>query len=202
MSKRMERTPVSTKSPMMKRADKPGLTEDEIEEIREAFNLFDTEGVGYIDPKELKAAMQSLGFETKNPTIFNMIASLDTEENKHGITFEMFLESIVSKLGDKDTAEGINKIFDLFDDDNTGTINLRNMKRVAKELGETLSPEELKEILSRASANGEEITREEFYNIMTKKTFAQFESHVLCVCLLYTSPSPRDLSTSRMPSSA
>eukprot|EP00831_Metopus_contortus_P012694 TRINITY_DN15109_c0_g1_i1.p2 TRINITY_DN15109_c0_g1~~TRINITY_DN15109_c0_g1_i1.p2 ORF type:complete len:112 (+),score=15.79 TRINITY_DN15109_c0_g1_i1:97-432(+) len=26
--------------------------------------------------------------------------------------------------------------------------------------------------------------------------------HVLCVCLLYTSPSPRDLSTSRMPSSA
>eukprot|EP00831_Metopus_contortus_P061867 TRINITY_DN5379_c0_g1_i5.p1 TRINITY_DN5379_c0_g1~~TRINITY_DN5379_c0_g1_i5.p1 ORF type:complete len:508 (-),score=35.23 TRINITY_DN5379_c0_g1_i5:84-1607(-) len=27
-------------------------------------------------------------------------------------------------------------------------------------------------------------------------------AHVLCVCLLYTSPSPRDLSTSRMPSSA
>ena len=26
--------------------------------------------------------------------------------------------------------------------------------------------------------------------------------HVLCFCLLYTSPSPRDLSTSRMPSSA
>ena len=25
---------------------------------------------------------------------------------------------------------------------------------------------------------------------------------ILCVCLLYTSPSPRDLSTSRMPSSA
>ena len=34
-----------------------GLTEDEIEEIREAFNLFDTDGSGTIDPKELKAAM-------------------------------------------------------------------------------------------------------------------------------------------------
>lgn len=37
------------------------LTEDEIEEIREAFNLFDTDGSGAIDPKELRAAMQSLG---------------------------------------------------------------------------------------------------------------------------------------------
>lgn len=37
--------------------ERPGLTEDEIEEIREAFNLFDTDGSGTIDPKELKAAM-------------------------------------------------------------------------------------------------------------------------------------------------
>eukprot|EP00831_Metopus_contortus_P056868 TRINITY_DN4910_c0_g1_i2.p1 TRINITY_DN4910_c0_g1~~TRINITY_DN4910_c0_g1_i2.p1 ORF type:complete len:477 (+),score=85.86 TRINITY_DN4910_c0_g1_i2:242-1672(+) len=41
----------------------------------------------------------------------------------------------------------------------------------------------------------------------TKKTFVYrriWTAHVLCVdtCLLYTSPSPRDLSTSRMPSSA
>ena len=43
--------------------------------------------------------------------------------------------------------------------------------RVAKELGETLSGEELKEILSRAASNSEEITREDFYNIMTKEDF-------------------------------
>ena len=29
-----------------------------------------------------------------------------------------------------------------------------------------------------------------------------FSMALLCICLLYTSPSPRDLSTSRMPSSA
>ena len=45
---------------------RPGLTEDEVEEIKEAFDLFDTDGSGSIDPKELKAAMQSLGFEAKN----------------------------------------------------------------------------------------------------------------------------------------
>jgi centrin-1 len=50
------------KSPVRRKAfERPGLTEDEIDEIREAFNLFDTDGTGTIDPRELKAAMQSLG---------------------------------------------------------------------------------------------------------------------------------------------
>lgn len=69
------------------------------------------------------------------------------------------------------TESGINKIFDLFDDDGTGFINVNNIKRVAKELGETMSQEELIEMLERASSNNKEISREDFYNIMTKKTF-------------------------------
>jgi Ca2+-binding EF-hand superfamily protein len=42
---------------------------------------------------------------------------------------------------------------------------------VAKELGETMNVQELEEMLQRASSNGREISREDFYNIMTKKTF-------------------------------
>ena len=101
-----------------------------------------------------------------------MIAELDKEEYAAGIAFEEFLDAVAAKIGDKETKEGINRIFDLFDDDKTGSINIRNMKRVAKELGEALTETELKEILSRASSNGEEITREDFFNIMTKKAFA------------------------------
>jgi len=40
---------------------------------------------------------------------------------------------------DKDTKEDIQKVFNLFDDDQTGKVSLRNLKRVAKELGETMS---------------------------------------------------------------
>lgn len=116
--------------------------------------------------------MQSLGFESKNPTIYQMIADLDTQDNQGGINFEQFLDAITAKLGNKETKEGIARIFDLFDDDKTGSINIHNLRRVAKELGETMSTEELKEMLERAASNGEEITFEDFYFIMTKKTFA------------------------------
>ena len=101
-----------------------------------------------------------------------MIADLDTQENQGGINFDQFLDAITAKLGNKETKEGISRIFDLFDDDKTGAINIHNLRRVAKELGETMSTDELKEMLERAASNGEEITFEDFYFIMTKKTFA------------------------------
>lgn len=113
--------------------------------------------------------MNSLGFEKKSPTVYEMIC--DLEQLGGEINFDDFLDAISNKLGNRETKEGINRIFDLFDDDKTGTINLNNIRRVARELGETMSLDELKEMLSRASSNGEEITREDFYNIMTKKAF-------------------------------
>ena len=51
----------------MQNKTKRNLIDKETEgELREAFDLFDTDGSGSIDPKELRAAMQSLGFEAKN----------------------------------------------------------------------------------------------------------------------------------------
>jgi centrin-1 len=73
------------------------LSEEEIEEIREAFNLFDTDGSGTIDPKELKAAMQSLGFEAKNQTIYQMIADID-KDGDGSIDFEEFLDMMTAKM--------------------------------------------------------------------------------------------------------
>ncbi len=136
--------------------------------------MFDTKGTGKIDPKELKAAMQSLGFGNKNPIIYQLIADLDTPdaEKNGGISFDDFVDAVNDKLGDKESKEGIRRIFDLFiDDPKANTITLTSLKKVSKELGENLSDEELKDMFERSSKNGVELTFEEFYDIMTKKSF-------------------------------
>ena len=53
----------------------------------------------------------------------------------------------------------------------TDNITLSSLKKISKELGENMSDEELKDMLERASKNGVELTFEEFYDIMTKKSF-------------------------------
>merc|ERR1712072_1254678 len=131
----------------------PGMTEAEVEEIREAFNYFDKDGSGTIDVNELKQAMQELGFEAKNQ-----------------IDFDEFLDMMCARVN-KDNPEDIKKIFRLFDDDSTGKISLKNLRRVAHELGEDLSDEQLRDMIARADMDGDgEINEEEFIRVMTTKT--------------------------------
>ena len=155
-----------------KQFERPGLTEDEILEIKEAFDLFDTDSGGSIDPKELKAAMTSLGFEAKNQTIYQMISDLDADNNGQ-IEFPEFLNMMTARMSDKDSKEDIEKVFKLFDDEKLGHISIKNLRRVAKELGETMDDNELQEMIERADSDQEGlVTLQDFYNIMTKKTFS------------------------------
>merc|ERR1712216_645005 len=129
-----------------KSKDQSGLTEEQKQEIREAFDLFDTDGSGTIDAKELKVAMRALGFEPKNEEIKKMIADID-KDGSGTIDFEEFLQMMTTKMGERDSREEIMKAFRLFDDDETGKISFKNLKRVAKELGENMTDEELQEMI-------------------------------------------------------
>ncbi len=147
---------------------RPELTEEQKQEIREAFDLFDTDGSGTIDAKELKVAMRALGFEPKKEEIKRMISEVD-KDGSHTIDFNDFLELMTAKMAERDPREEILKAFRLFDDDDTGKISFKNLKRVAKELGENMTDEELQEMIDEADRDGDgEINEEEFLRIMRK----------------------------------
>ena len=101
-----------------------------------------------------------------------MIAELDADGSGE-IEFDEFLDMMTARISDKNSREDIERVFKLFDSDRTGEISLDNMKRVAKELGEDISPQELQEIVQRADLDGDgALTLDDFYQVMTKKTFA------------------------------
>lgn len=144
------------------------LTEEQRQEIKEAFDLFDTDGSGSIDAKELKVAMRALGFEPKKEEIRKMISDVDTD-GSGTIDFNEFMDMMTAKMSEKDSREEILKAFRLFDDDETGEITFKNLKRVARELGEQLTDEELQEMISEADRSGRgAVSEDDFLRVMRK----------------------------------
>jgi len=144
------------------------LTDEQKTEIKEAFDLFDTDGSGSIDAKELKVAMRALGFEPKKEEIQKMISDVD-DDGSGSIEYAEFLKMMTHKILNRDPKDEILKAFRLFDDDETGKISFKNLKRVAKELGERMTDEELQEMIDEADRDGDgEVNEEEFLRIMKK----------------------------------
>ncbi|KAF6090181.1 centrin 2 [Phyllostomus discolor] len=76
---------------------KPELTAEQVQEIRQAFDLFDTDATGTIDVKELKVAMRALGFEPKKEEIKKMITEID-KEGTGKMNFNDFLTVMTQKM--------------------------------------------------------------------------------------------------------
>merc|ERR1712006_81585 len=125
---------------------KGGLSEEQMEEIREAFGLFDADASGMIDVRELKAAMR--------PRLRGQ--ERGAEEDGHRRRQRRQRHHRVRRVP--------------YDDDRTNKISFRNLARVAEELGENIDDEELQDMINQADRDGDgEINIDEFYRIMKKK---------------------------------
>ena len=77
---------------------------------------------------------------------------------------------MTQKILNRDPKDEILKAFRLFDDDETGKISFKNLKRVAKELGERMTDEELQEMIDEADRDGDGVIGEgEFSRVMKKR---------------------------------
>ncbi|KAL4510108.1 hypothetical protein ABPG72_010301 [Tetrahymena utriculariae] len=145
------------------------LDEETLNELREAFNLFDTQHSGEIDSRELKAIMRAFGLDVKKDQITLIYKELNKDINE-GINFQEFTNIMAPKLGSKDTKEEIERIFQLFDEERQGKISFQNLKKIASEIGEEISDEELYEMIEEADRDGDGcLNFNEFYRIMKKR---------------------------------
>ena len=142
-------------------------TQAEQEEIRHSFRLLDSEGKGRVSVQDVRDALQD-GSE-RAAVLLQELAPLDDEDT---LTLTEFT-SFVTKRHDDGDADDMTRMFRLFDKDKKGYIELKDLKRIAAELGENMTDAELREMVDRGSNQTHgKVTLEEFTTIMNKKLWA------------------------------
>ena len=122
--------------------DRPELSDEQKQEIKEAFDHFDANKDGSTDYHELKVTMRALGFDLKKAEVLKLLR--DHDKTGHNlIEYEHFAkvgkhcidnltngpnanihETMAEWILARDPAGKIKRAFQLFDDDKTGRISL------------------------------------------------------------------------------
>ena len=162
-----DKTKILNKNKDLQKKKKQPLSEEEIKEIKEPFDLFDTKGIGKIDAKELKKSLELLEIDKNNLTLKKMLEELNSLEiqKNNFITFDDFIYLMSADQNDGNTKEEIKQTFDLFaDKTNPNVITFNSLKNVSKEIVENMSNKEIIDMMNGKN----EITFEEFYEIIKK----------------------------------
>ncbi|KAK0320333.1 Calcium-binding component of the spindle pole body (SPB) half-bridge [Friedmanniomyces endolithicus] len=166
------------------------LSEEQREEVNEAFSLFDLDKDAHIDYHELKVALKALGFDLPKSDILALLqthgvpaSSLNNNARNQApavindrptfvgptrllLSRQAFQHIAAQRISSRDPQEEILRAFELFDTDNKGRIDVQDLRRVARELGEGLQEEELQAMIDEFDIRGEGgIDRDAFVGI-------------------------------------
>jgi calmodulin len=143
------------------------ISELKIEEFREAYNIFDHDGNGRISAAELGEIFLSVGQKPSQHELQEMINEVQENEDDDEITFEQFLKMVRKRMKDVDTEEELIEAFKFFDTEGTGLIQIDELKQMMLNLGETLDPEELEEVIMEADEDNDGyVNYEEFVKMV------------------------------------
>ena len=144
----------------------PQYSKEELHSIEKAFKLFaDRDGIVHLN--NMVIAMKELKLDETEPVIYDLMAELEAE-TKQGITYDEFVQLLTAKLQDRESQKSTERVYELFVEDPNGTLNYEVLKKVANQVGDQTSDEDLQKKKKNGSSNGTDIPYDEFHSIMTK----------------------------------
>ena len=147
------------------------------------FSLFDLDRDRQLDYHELRVALRALGFNLPKPELLQILQSNGSprqQQRPHAhndgqsvhpsalvISQQAFMQVAAQRVLARDPREEIDRAFDLFDSEQKGVIDLEDLRRVARELGETgLEEDELRAMIDEFDPEGKGgVDREAFLSI-------------------------------------
>ena len=144
------------------------LSEQEICELHEAFNIFDIESNGSIAINNLIMLMNSLRQYPTKEELDKIIKEIDVN-NEGQIYFNQFLKIMAKRLKNrkKDENKYLKSLFSSLDRNNNGLISLHEIRYIVTHSTDNISEKDIEIIMKEADTDGDGlISFEEFMIIM------------------------------------
>ena len=144
------------------------LSEQEICELHEAFNIFDVESDGSIDSKQLIILMNSLKQYPNQKELEKILNEFNIDKNGQ-IYFNQFLKIMAKRLKNikEDEDRYLKNLFSSLDRNNNGLISIHDIRYIVTHSSEIISEKDIETIMKEADTDGDGlISFEEFMTIM------------------------------------
>jgi len=143
------------------------MSEEQIAELKQAFNEFDVDGGGTINTTELGYAMRAMGMNPTEQELLDLINEYDTDGSGM-IEFPEFCNMMSDKMNAVNDEDMIRMAFRVLDKYGTGTISSKNFKHLMTHIGDKLSDAEVEEMIAEADKDGDgTLNYEEFVKMLT-----------------------------------
>merc|ERR1711936_1246223 len=141
-----------------------GFTEDQIEDFKEVFQLFDTKGDGLIQVTQVGEVLRALGTNPTEGEVKKLVQSSCQNDKDARVTFEMFLPMLqdVSSKPIRDTVDDFVEGLKHFDKEGNGLISAVELRHLLTGLGEKMSEEEVELLIHGKEDSQGNINYEEF----------------------------------------
>lgn len=128
------------------------LSEQQVKDLRTAFDLFDKNKDGHISAEELGNVLRAMGQTPTDQDIKDIIREADTDKNG-SIEFEEFKTIISKKMKPEISEDELREAFKVFDRDNSGKISVEELRWAMANLGEKMTNEQIDDMMKVADKN-------------------------------------------------
>ena len=140
-------------------------------EIKEAFKLLEPGNNGIIETNQLNELNKIKDLNKKNPFLSDTIKSLiskKNEENDEYISSKEFISFVDEQLSGNNSKEDIEKIFNIFCEENKESFSWTKFAMIMKELGENDTANKLLKLIEQSKLYNKDINLDEFYDIINE----------------------------------
>ncbi|VBB30996.1 unnamed protein product [Acanthocheilonema viteae] len=156
-------------------------SEEELEEYRQVFNVFDTDGSGAIGIEELESAMRNLGLEPQKNELEQIIEEVDQMGN-HEIDFHEFCD-VMTRMSEKQNSwnDVTRECFAVFDRGEGGVVSKKDFQYILSELGDIRDKAVVDEIFAEADVDGDGVLDYDEFTFMVRNYMID-EDLATCKC--------------------